>query len=93
MKEVSTALGIEDDYEVSGEGLLPSRFSVTKLAASTLGAVGVSISMLVEKMGLTGRRPLVKVDSRVASLWFAQSIHPPYRLGNASGLGRDRGRL
>lgn len=76
MKEVSTALGIEDDYEVSGEGLLPSRFSVTKLAASTLGAVGVSISMLVEKMGLTGRRPLVKVDSRVASLWFAQSIHP-----------------
>lgn len=76
MKEVSIALGTCNDYEVTNEGTLPSRFSVTKLAASTLGAVGVSISMLVENANLMGRRPSVRVDRRLASLWFAQSIHP-----------------
>jgi CoA transferase family III len=76
MQEISKALGIDDDYEIFGEEVLPSKYAVTNLAASTIGAVGASISILVEKMGLAASRPSVRVDQKLASLWFARSIHP-----------------
>ncbi len=76
MKEISTTLGIDACYEVSGYGSLASQFAVTDLATASLGAVGVSISMLIEALGMTQHRPVVNVNRRLASLWFSRSIYP-----------------
>jgi len=76
MKEIFTALNIPDNYTVSGTKTLPSRYSVSQLASSSLAAVGISISNLIEKTGLKNHRPSVEVNSRLASLWFGQSIQP-----------------
>ncbi len=76
MKEISAALGIDGVYDVTGDGRLSSRFAVTDLATSTLGAVAVSISALVEGLGLSGGRPCVCVNRKLSSLWFARSIYP-----------------
>ena len=76
MKEIFTALNIHNNYTVSGTKTLPSRYSVSQLASYCLAAVGISISNLIEKTGLKNHRPSVEVNSRLASLWFGQSIQP-----------------
>ncbi|TFW18016.1 CoA transferase [Duganella callida] len=57
-----------------GEGDLPSYFATTDLAAASVAAAALAVRDL---MGLQGD-PLgaVRVDRRLASLWFGWSIHP-----------------
>ena len=55
---------------------MPSRFAVTDLAAASVGAVAASLANLMETIGLVGAAPPTSVDRLLASLWFAQSIHP-----------------
>lgn len=76
MKEISEAIGLDLNHEVTGEGALPSRFAVTGLASSSVGAVAVSLSKLMEVTGIVPGAPKASVDQRLASLWFAQSIYP-----------------
>jgi crotonobetainyl-CoA:carnitine CoA-transferase CaiB-like acyl-CoA transferase len=58
----------------TGEGGLPSYFSVTDLAAASIGAAGLSISELLAEADGTLRD--VAVDRRLASLWFGRAIVP-----------------
>lgn len=76
MQEIDAALDLNDEIEISGEGQLPSRYRVTELAVSVIGAVGSAIASLSESCGYSKERLQVVVDRRLASLWFAQSIHP-----------------
>jgi hypothetical protein len=76
MKEIFAALNINANYKTSRTDKLSSRYSVSELASASLGAVGVSISVLIEKLGLLNYKPMVQVDNRLASLWFGQSIKP-----------------
>ncbi len=57
--------------EVVGVGSLPSLFAVTPLAVASMAAAGLAVAELV---GLGD--PRVRVDRRLASLWFGGSIQP-----------------
>jgi hypothetical protein len=60
------------DFE--GEGGYTSAFRVTDLAAAAIGAAALAIA---EFMALhSARAPLVRIDRRLASFWFAGSIRP-----------------
>ena len=59
--------------EVTGAGALPSAFAVTDLAAATVAAAGLAAADLV---ALRHARPAVRVDRRLASMWFAWSLRP-----------------
>ncbi len=76
MKEIETALQSNAAFEVFGQHHLKSCFSVSELAASSIGAVGSAIANLLQNAGLTYTAPRVLVDQKLASLWFAQSIYP-----------------
>lgn len=76
MQQVSAALNLERSFEIVGQGHYPSCFSVTNLASHSIGAVGDAIAHLLIDLGLSPSLPRVQVDQRIASLWFAQSIHP-----------------
>jgi len=76
LKEIELALESSGSYKVSGSGQLKSCFSVSKLATSSVGAVGSALSSLIFDAGLTTKHPEVIVDQRLASLWFSQSIYP-----------------
>ncbi len=60
--------------EVHGIGALPSVFAVTDLAAASVAAAGAAVAELVATAG--GALPPVRVDRRLASLWFSMSIRP-----------------
>lgn len=70
-------LGITPEWhepETSGEGTLASAFAVTDLALASIGAAS---SALAAYVGLhTGRMPAVRLDRRLASLWFGHSLQP-----------------
>jgi hypothetical protein len=53
---------------------LPSAFPVSDLAAAAVGAAALSVSELVS--GETSRAANMRVDRRLASLWFGWSISP-----------------
>jgi hypothetical protein len=76
MHEIFSALNLERSFELVGEQCYPSCFSVSDLAAHSIGAVGDSLAHLLVDLGLSNTLPRVQVDQRLASLWFAQSIHP-----------------
>lgn len=76
MDEIFKVLDVDRDFEITGEGKLSSCFSVTELATTTLASVGKAISSLVYELGENVARPQVKVNRRLASLWFARSIYP-----------------
>ncbi|MGE7993587.1 CoA transferase [Pseudomonas sp. NPDC089554] len=57
-----------------GVGSLPSTFAVTDLAAASIAAVGLALAELKERH--TEHCPLVQVDRRLASFWFATSLRP-----------------
>jgi crotonobetainyl-CoA:carnitine CoA-transferase CaiB-like acyl-CoA transferase len=59
---------------VTGNGVLPSVFAVTDLAAASVAAAGVAVSELLDAEGGAARR--VVVDQRLASMWFASSLRP-----------------
>lgn len=57
-----------------GEGALPSAFAVSDLASASIGAAGQALAELLHSH--TGRRPVISVDRRLASFWFASSLRP-----------------
>jgi crotonobetainyl-CoA:carnitine CoA-transferase CaiB-like acyl-CoA transferase len=60
--------------EVAGEGGLASTFPVTDLAVASIGSAALALASYI---GATGSRaPGVRVDRRLASLWFGRSILP-----------------
>jgi len=58
--------------EFDGDAQLASAFSVTDLAAASIGAAGLAASELA---GFVGGAP-VRVDRRLASAWFLTTIDP-----------------
>ena len=62
------------DVRFTGDGELPSTFAVTDLASASIAAAGVAIAKLVAAQA--GTSPVVRVDRRLASFWFAASIRP-----------------
>nr|WP_225979352.1 CoA transferase [Paracidovorax cattleyae] len=51
-----------------------SPFRVTDLATAAIGAAGTAVAELLQAS--TGRLPAVRVDRRMASLWFGASLRP-----------------
>jgi len=56
-----------------GRDEIPSAYRVSDLAAGAIGAAALAISELV---AIDGPAPRVKVDRRLAGLWFGWSIKP-----------------
>ncbi|WP_420857287.1 CoA transferase [Marivivens marinus] len=74
MKEIAESLDLpEGGFDITGTGDFPSAFAVTDLATAAYGYLGASLAGLI---GQDKSRPNVTVDRRLASLWYAQSIHP-----------------
>ncbi|MET1044482.1 MAG: CoA transferase [Microbacteriaceae bacterium] len=73
---LSEILGGQPSTEViiTGDGALPSVFSVTELATASVAAAGVAVSELLA--AADGHDRLVTVDRRLASMWFASSLRP-----------------
>ncbi|VWB40454.1 CoA transferase [Burkholderia metallica] len=63
-----------DSCRFSGSGELVSAFRVTDLAAAAIGAAGTAVAELLHAS--TGTLPAVRVDRRLASLWFGVSLRP-----------------
>jgi len=59
---------------VTGAGNLPSVLPVTEFAAASVGAAGVAAADLAA--AVDGRHRDVRVDRRLASMWFAWSLRP-----------------
>ncbi|OCW58011.1 acyl-CoA transferase [Hoeflea olei] len=63
-----------DQVEIAGVGALPSVFAVSDFAAAAMATAGLAVA---EWVGLhAGQAPQVRVDRRLASLWFGFSIAP-----------------
>lgn len=62
-------LGVE-----GGPQALPSVFPVSELAAASVGVAGLAVSELLGAAGLPV--PRVRVDDRLASLWFGSTLQP-----------------
>ncbi|MGU7785275.1 CoA transferase [Burkholderia sp. PU8-34] len=60
--------------ELTGSGDLVSVFRVSDFATAAIGAAGVAAAELLSVV--TGRLPAVRVDRRLASLWFDTSLRP-----------------
>jgi CoA-transferase family III len=60
--------------DLSGQGALPSAFAVTDFAAGAVGVAAAAIAELIAKRG-DAHAP-VRVDRRLASMWFGFSIRP-----------------
>ncbi|OXJ09515.1 CoA transferase [Burkholderia sp. HI2500] len=58
----------------SGAGELVSAFRVTDMATAAIGAAAASVAELLH--AATGTLPAVRVDRRMASLWFGTSLRP-----------------
>ncbi|NGZ83855.1 acyl-CoA transferase [Duganella sp. SAP-35] len=74
----SAALGLPDDAAdavvFGGVGDLPSCFATTDLAAASVAAAALAVRQLIVAQGGAGAE--VRVDRRLASLWFGWSLHP-----------------
>ena len=66
--------GVVDAVHFDGAGALPSYYAVTDLAAASVGAAALALRQLIVALG--GDAVPVRVDRRLASLWFGWSIHP-----------------
>jgi hypothetical protein len=78
LTEIGSSLGFAPEtmerLSVCGVGSLPSMFPITDLAAAVIGSAGLAIAALSAMSGMPDRR--VRVDRRLASLWFGWSVHP-----------------
>lgn len=63
-----------DTVLFAGEGGLASAYPVTDFASATLGAAALAMAELAQCRG--GKAPMVTVDRRLASFWFAWSLRP-----------------
>lgn len=59
---------------LAGRGDLPSVFPVTDLATASVGVAGLAVAELLALSG--GAWPGVRVDRRLASMWFGMSLRP-----------------
>ncbi|RKP46463.1 CoA transferase [Trinickia fusca] len=59
---------------LTGSGELVSAFRVTDLATAALATAGTAVAELL--LASTGQLPSVRVDRRMASLWFGTSLRP-----------------
>jgi len=72
--EIGGRLAALETLQFTGDGALPSCFSVTDLASAAIAAAGLSVSELARALG---SKPLaIRVDRRLASMWFDLSIRP-----------------
>ncbi|MEL7488830.1 MAG: acyl-CoA transferase, partial [Pseudomonadota bacterium] len=76
MNDIFEALDLRPDHAVIGGGQLASRYRVTDLATTVIGAVGVAVADLLNATDLAPRAPAVVADGRLASRWFGFSIAP-----------------
>ena len=78
LRAVSGPLGADighiEDVEFVGTGDMPSCFSVSDLAAASIGAAGLAVAEL--ERSTFGKSSPVQVNLRLASLWFGWSIRP-----------------
>ncbi|WP_295988781.1 CoA transferase [uncultured Variovorax sp.] len=78
LREIWATLGgapaLLDACGFGRSGELISAFRVTDLAAAAIGAAGIAAAELLQAS--TGRLPAVRVDRRMASLWFGMSLRP-----------------
>jgi crotonobetainyl-CoA:carnitine CoA-transferase CaiB-like acyl-CoA transferase len=78
LPQIWTALGgpseLIDRVEESGAGSLPSVFRVSDLASASVGAAALAVAEFIATVH--GEAPKVRVDRRLASLWFAASLRP-----------------
>jgi hypothetical protein len=68
------AAAVMDHVEFTGSGSLPSAFAVSDLAAASVAGAGAALAELLATT--TNELPAVRVDRRLASLWFGWSIQP-----------------
>lgn len=72
---IQDALGLpRSPIAYSESGALPSAFAVTELASASIAVAGQAAAELLRQQ--TGRLPSVRIDRRLASLWFATSLRP-----------------
>ncbi|QXI37561.1 CoA transferase [Pseudomonas xantholysinigenes] len=72
---IAQALGLDcAPIRWQGIGALPSTFAVTELAGASIAACGLALAHLLESQQHSC--PLVSVDRRLASFWFATSLRP-----------------
>jgi len=76
MAEVFRSLNLKQNFEIKNRAHLNSCYSVSHLAASSIGAVGCAIAELLNSTGVGESPPKVTVDQTLASHWFGQSIRP-----------------
>lgn len=63
-----------DQLSFSGAGDLSSCYAVTDLAAASVGAAALAVRQLMFERG--GDQAALRIDRRLASLWFGFSLHP-----------------
>ena len=63
-----------DAVHFTGSGELPSYYAVTDFGAASIGAAALAVRELIHAQGGSDRP--VRVDRRLASLWFGWSIAP-----------------
>ncbi len=75
LTSIQAALGLPaTPITFTSTGALPSAFAVTDLASASIAAAGQATAELLQQQ--TGRLPVVEVDRRLASFWFATSLRP-----------------
>ncbi len=65
----------EDEMSFAGDDLLPSCFATTRLASCSIMAAAISLHRLIQP-DENSTSSQIRVDRRLASLWFGQSIVP-----------------
>lgn len=78
LREFWLALGGPPHYlghlQTIGEGALASAFPVTDFATAAIAAAHLAVGELIDQAH--GTLPLITVDRRLASFWFATSLQP-----------------
>jgi hypothetical protein len=72
--EFGGSLAALETLELSGDGALPSCFAVTDFASAAIAAAGLCVAELARALG--SRSLAIRVDRRLASMWFDFSIRP-----------------
>ncbi|HEY2591037.1 MAG TPA: CoA transferase [Steroidobacteraceae bacterium] len=72
--ELGGSLAALETLQLTGDGVLPSCFAVTDLASAAIAAAGLSVVELAWALG--SEPPAIRVDRRLASMWFDLSIRP-----------------
>jgi crotonobetainyl-CoA:carnitine CoA-transferase CaiB-like acyl-CoA transferase len=78
LRDMWTSLGGQPEdtraVSITEGGNLPSVFAVTQFASASVGAAALAVAELIAARH--GGWPAVKIDHRLASLWFSASLRP-----------------